>query len=571
MPKKPPPPDATKLRRLAEQRLRARSTAADSPRTAADMQRLVHELQVHQIELEMQNDQMQLARDAMKAGLERYSGLFDFAPVGYLTLDRSGTVQDANLAAAGLLGIERSRLVHQRFGGHVAPSDLGGFDAFLEKVFVGEVRGFCELTLVRDAPLPIVVRVEAAVESSGEECRVVLVDITGRKRAEEDRLTLNKLESTGILAGGIAHDFNNLLTVILLDLEQARSLAAPGVQMARHLDEAKKAALSARSLTQQLVTFSKGGAPVRTVTRLDGVIRDSVRLPLSGSRVRCEMSLAGDLWSANVDEGQIGQVIRNLILNAREAMTNGGVISVRAGNVVIGASEHPQLSPGDFVQLRVTDRGSGMSEEVRAKIYDPYYSTKQRGEEKGTGLGLTICHAIIQKHGGTIEVTSEVGVGTTFLVHLPACRDEAGDKKHVVGETAPSSARILVMDDDESVRKVIGLTLRRMGNEVETVADGNTAIDRYRKATESGRPFDLVFLDLTVRAGMGGRETMLALRTFDPGVKGIVMSGYSEDIIVRDPGNHGFAGVLAKPFDRGKLEAVIARVMGMRPERKSAS
>jgi CheY-like chemotaxis protein len=236
---------------------------------------------------------------------------------------------------------------------------------------------------------------------------------------------------------------------------------------------------------------------------------------------------------------------------------------------VIGTSEHPHLSPGDYVQLRVADQGCGMPEEVRAKIFDPYFSTKQRGDEKGTGLGLTICHAIIQKHGGEIEVTSEVGTGTTFLVHLPACRDEAGDKEPAEATTALSSARILVMDDDESVRKVIGLTLRRMGNEVEMAPDGKSAIDLYRKAKETGRPFDLVFLDLTIRAGMGGLETMVALRRLDPGVKGIVMSGYSEDTTVREPRKHGFAGVLSKPFDRGKLKEVIARVMGTQRERKA--
>jgi CheY-like chemotaxis protein len=282
------------------------------------------------------------------------------------------------------------------------------------------------------------------------------------------------------------------------------------------------------------------------------------------------LSVAADLWPANVDQGQIGQVIRNLVLNAREAMPNGGVISVLADNVLIGRSEHPHLSPGDYVQLRVADQGCGMPEEVRAKIFDPYFSTKQRGADKGTGLGLTICHAIIQKHGGAIDVTSEVAAGTTFLVHLPACRDGAGDKKPAVAATAPSSARILVMDDEESVRTVIGLTLRQMGNEVEIVPDGKSAIDQYRKAKATGRPFDLVFLDLTVRDGIGGRETMLELRKFDPGVKGIVMSGHAGDATVRKPESHGFVGVLAKPFDREKLETVVAKVMEMQPESKTA-
>ena len=196
--------------------------------------------------------------------------------------------------------------------------------------------------------------------ASGRECRAVVTDITEHKRAEEDRLILNKLESTGILAGGIAHDFNNLLTVILLNLDLAQALIPPGEELAHLLEEAKQAALTSGGLTQQLITFAKGGAPVRKPTRLSGVIQESVRLALSGSRVRCEFSLAEDLWLAEVDAGQIGQVIRNLVLNAREAMPEGGVISVRAENVVLGPHEHPSLPPGDYVRVSIADQGGGI-------------------------------------------------------------------------------------------------------------------------------------------------------------------------------------------------------------------
>ena len=392
------------------------------PETEADTQRLVHELQVHQIELEMQNEELQQARDEMEAGLEKYSDLYDFAPVGYLTLDREGTIREANLTSASLLGIERSRLVKRRFGLFVSAADLPAFNAFLTKVFESKAREFCEVTLLKEGKPPVEVRIEAAVAASGRECRAVLTDITEHKRAEEDRLILNKLESTGILAGGIAHDFNNLLTVILLNLELAQTLIPPGEELAHRLEEAKKAALTARGLTQQLITFAKGGAPVRKPTRLSGVIQESVRPALSGSRVRCEFSLAEDLWLAEVDAGQIGQVIRNLVLNAREAMPEGGVVSVRAENVVLGSHENPSLPPGDYVRVSIADQGGGIAKEVLPKIFDPYFSTKQRGDQKGMGLGLTICHTVIQKHGGAIAVESELGVGTTFHLHLPASR-----------------------------------------------------------------------------------------------------------------------------------------------------
>ena len=230
-----PPPDAAELRRRAEERLREQHPETGQARTEADTQRLVHELQVHQIELEMQNEELQQARDEMEAGLEKYSDLYDFAPVGYLTLDREGTIREANLTSASLLGIERSRLVKRRFGLCVSAADRPAFNAFLTRVFESQARESCEVTLLKEGKPPVEVRIEAAVAASGRECRAVLEDITERKRAEEDRLILNKLESTGILAGGIAHDFNNLLTVILLNLELAQALTPPGEELAHHL------------------------------------------------------------------------------------------------------------------------------------------------------------------------------------------------------------------------------------------------------------------------------------------------------------------------------------------------
>ena len=217
--------------------------------------------------------------------------------------------------------------------------------------------------------------------------------------------------------------------MILLNLELAQTLIPPGEELAHRLEQAKQAALTAGGLTQQLITFATGGAPVRKPTRLSGVIQESVRLALSGSRLRCDFSLAEDLWPAEVDAGQIGQVIRNLVLNAREAMPEGGVISVRAENVVLGPQENPSLPPGDYVRVSIADRGGGIAKEVLPKIFDPYFSTKQRGTQKGMGLGLSICHTVIQKHGGAIAVESEPGVGTTFRLHLPASRKLLQEEK----------------------------------------------------------------------------------------------------------------------------------------------
>jgi len=556
-----PPPDAPEMRRRAEERLREQHPETGQARTEAETQRLVHELQVHQIELEMQNEELQTARDEVASGLEKYSDLYDFAPVGYLTLDPEGRVLEANLTCASLLGIDRSRLVKRRFGVFVSAADLPAFNAFITRVFESKAREFCEVMLLKEGKPPVEVRIEAVVAASGRECRAAVTDIAERKQGEKDRLVLSKLESTGILAGGIAHDFNNLLTVVLLHIDLAQMHIPPSEAWARHLELAKKAAAMARGLTQQLITFASGGAPIRRVTSLAGVIQESVHPALSGSRVRCEFSLAEDLWPAEADEGQFGQVIRNLVLNAREAMPQGGVVSVRAENVVLRSHEIPSLPPGEYVRVSIADQGVGISKAVLPKIFDPYFSTKQRGDQKGMGLGLTICHTVIQRHGGAIAVESEVGVGTTFHIHLPASRKLLTKEKASLPTILPRHGRILVMDDEEVVRGVIEATLRQMGHEVEPVEDGQRAIEVYGNAKAQGRPFDLVILDLTVRAGVGGREAIQALLKLDPTVKAIVMTGYANDPVALEPERYGFKGILAKPFGVVELQKTLARIM----------
>jgi two-component system, cell cycle sensor histidine kinase and response regulator CckA len=553
--------DAAELRHRAECRLKEQHLEAGLGRSEGDTLRLVHELQVHQIELELQNEELQQARDQMEAMMEKYSDLYDFAPVGYFTLDRDGIICKANLTFAGLLGLERSRFVKRRFGAFVSPGGLAAFNSFLEKVFKGRTRELCELSILREGQLDVEVRITATVSGSGRECRAVLVDITELKRAEADRLILSKLESTGILAGGIAHDFNNLLTVILMNLELGQMAIPAGDEWAQRLEDAKKATLLARGLTQQLITFAPGGAPVMKATSLSGLIRESVGLALSGSPVRGEFDLADALWAADVDAGQIAQVIRNLTQNAREAMPQGGMLAIRAYNFVLGAGEQPSLPPGKYVGVSIADQGVGIAKELLPKIFNPYFSTKQRGEQKGMGLGLTICHSVIEKHGGAITVESTVGAGTTFRIYLPASRKAVATAIVAVPNRPFRPGRILLMDDEEDVRQVLGATLRRMGHEVELAVDGQSAVCAYGSSKEFGRPFDAVILDLTVRAGMGGQETMEALLRMDPAVKAIIMSGYANDPIVLEHKCHGFKGSLAKPFDTVKLQELIAQVM----------
>jgi CheY-like chemotaxis protein len=295
--------------------------------------------------------------------------------------------------------------------------------------------------------------------------------------------------------------------------------------------------------------------------QIPGLIQESVRLALSGSKMRCEFSLAEDLWPAEVDEAQMGQVIRSMALNAREAMPQGGAVGVRAENVVLSALEIPSLPAGDYVRVSIADHGIGIPKDVLPKIFDPYFSTKQRGDRKGMGLGLTICHSVVQKHEGAITVESTVGVGTTFDIYLPAVRKLNSEEKSPAPADAPQHGRVLVMDDEAGVREVVGRTLSGMGHEVALAQDGQMAIGVYKTAKLQGRCFDVMILDLMIREGMGGRETLQELLKIDPRVKAIAMSGYALDPVILEPERHGFKGVLTKPFDMGKLQENLSRVM----------
>jgi two-component system cell cycle sensor histidine kinase/response regulator CckA len=566
-PRSDPP---VELRRRAERSLNERRKNAPPPATDAASERQRHELEVHQIELEIQNAELLAARTELEAALEKYTDLYDFAPVGYLTLDAAGLIHQANLTGASLLGLERSRLVKWRFELFVVADDRVTWNEFLERVFARKSPQACEVSLLKEGRPPLEVRLEALVAASGAECRVVMTDITPQRQAEADRLILGKLESAGILAGGIAHDFNNLLTVILMNVELGLRSAPGEAEFETYLADARKAVMRARGLTQQFVTFTAGGVPFRKPTALAPLIQESAQLALCGSRVRFEFVPPPELWLADVDEGQMVQVFQNLVLNAREAMPAGGVVTAQAENVTLHSGAESGLPPGNYVRVSITNPGSGIPKEIQSKVFDPYFSTKQRGEQKGMGLGLTICHAVIKRHGGAIAVTSTLGVGTTFRFHLPASRQLPGDEPQTLMPKVPARrGKILVMDDEEGVRTALRAALQGLGHEVVLVADGMQAVAAYESSKTQGPPFDAVLLDLTVKAGLGGQETLPKLLQIDPGVKAIVMSGYAHEPVLVEFERHGFKGGLAKPFDSAALEEILARVMGSGPDHQT--
>lgn len=381
--------------------------------------------------------------------------------------------------------------------------------------------------------------------------------ISDRKSMEREMIKGQKLESIGVLAGGIAHDFNNLLTAIAGYVSLAQAQVSPEGEVGRYLVEAGKATFRARDLTQQLLTFSRGGTPVKKTTAVSELIRDSVGLALTGSNVRCDIVLAPDLWHVDVDDGQIGQVMNNLLINACQAMPDGGVIEVSSRNGTLDINERPLLTEGRYVIISVKDHGIGIPGEHLPKIFDPYFTTKQ----KGNGLGLATSYTIVRRHEGGIYVESKLGVGTTFHIYLPASRGKNARQNGSEVKTLKGEGRILVMDDIEAIRDVATNMLRNLGYTTAEARDGVEALELYREALKTDEPFDVVIMDLTVPGGMGGLETVKGLLRMDPKAKVIVSSGYSNDGIMADYKAHGFSGVVPKPYNLQKLGDVVGELL----------
>ncbi len=507
--------------------------------------------------------------DALRTSERKFRTVFDNAIVGIMVTDRKRRIIDSNAAFLRMLGYSRAELVGKTLADISDPEDdernvallndaiVRKQDCFsMEKKYLRKdgstLRGILSISLMRQG-------------SGGEEAMIAMFeDITERRRSEEAMLNAQKIESIGILAGGIAHDFNNLLTAIIGNISFSKMHVQPDSKVARLLTDAENACAQAKDLSYRLLTFSKGGEPLRKVLPLSKILRNAVLFSLSGSNVLPEFELPDDLPLVAVDEGQIKQVINNLVMNAREAMPAGGVLRIAGTPVMVKTGDTLPLKQGPYLKLSFSDTGVGMSADVVSRIFEPYFSTKEMGPEKGRGLGLAICYSVLRKHEGLITAASEIGKGTVFHLYLPlASSDNLSRLGKVPGAGAEQAAkrRILFMDDEERVRTITKAILEFLIYEVECVKDGAEAVDAYQRAASIGRPFDLVILDLTVPGGMGGLDAFNRLREADPGVRAVVSSGYAEDPVLREYGNFGFAGALAKPYDVSKLREIISAVL----------
>lgn len=379
-----------------------------------------------------------------------------------------------------------------------------------------------------------------------------------KQRMEEEIFKARQIESLGLLAGGIAHDFNNVLGTILSHVSMAKlSLADTGKTIA-HIEAAERGFDRAKRLTGQMITFSRGGAPVKDAVDLGNLIADTADFALKGTGVRGEYSIQEDLWAANADDGQISQVISNIVINACQAMPDGGVIGIKARNVQLEDHEVPPLERGEYVHISIEDSGAGIPQEYLERIFEPFFTTKS----SGSGLGLSIANSIIKKHDGSISVESAPGK-TVFHIYLPALKNNAPARTATAddGVIYKGAGKILVMDDDGDFSAAIRESLMDLGYEVELALDGVEALAKYRKAIESGRKFDAVILDLTNAMGMGGAEAMKQLLEIDHDVKAVASSGYSNDPVMSRYDTYGFKATLIKPYTIQKLSKTLHKLL----------
>ena len=488
------------------------------------------------------------AEQALQESERKYKTLVETTATGFVILDDQGRVLDANAEYVRMSGHRtldevRDHAVVEWTADHDRARNA---EAVATCMRAGFVRDF-QVDYIHDdgTVVPVLLNATVIEVEGGRRIITLLRDISDRKRLEAELLRSEKLRSVGVLAGGIAHDFNNILTAILGNISLLRATLAVDDYAGEHLDEVEKASQRARELTRQLLTFSRGGDPVRKLFHPESLIRESTTLALRGRASTCEFTIVPDLALVDGDEGQIGQVIRNLVINASQAMNDGGIVRVSTDCREIRAGQVHGLAARKYLVLAVADRGVGISEEHRLRIFDPYFTTKRDGR----GLGLAVSHSIVENHHGAITVDSQLGQGSVFTVYLPAAEGEAALPLAATAEIVRGRGRVLIMDDEESVRQIAGKIVRALGYEAAFARDGREAIACWQTARTKGQPFDVAIMDLTVPGGMGGREAMRELLALDANAKAVVSSGYCQDPVMANFRDYGFRDVLAKPYN----------------------
>lgn len=511
--------------------------------------------------------QARRAEQALETETERLAVTLRSIGDGVITTDLSGAVVLVNQAAERLTGWTQQEAAGQPLDAvfrNLSPDSRQRCDNSIAMVTrrAGR-RGLSRATVLvaRDLTERPIEEIAAPLrDASGRVIGMVVAfrDITDALKAQAEQASASKLASLGLLAGGIAHDFNNILMAVMGSVSMARATLPPGAST-RALDEAEQACVRARQITWQLLTFSRGGVPVKRPISIGRLLEESATLALRGSNVRCTFETAPTLWPVAADDGQLVQVFTNIVINARQAMPHGGNLVIRAENSVetVRRWEHAlPVNPGRYVRIAISDTGIGIADEHIGRIFDPYFTTKQQG----SGLGLATSHSIVKNHGGYLTATSIPDVGSTIVVGLPALGATDAPRERIA---APSSARgrILVMEDEPAVGDIACNMLAFLGHDVDVVSDAQTAVEHYKDALASERPFDAVMLDLIVPGGIGGRETLSLLSEVDPGVRAIVVSGYTRDATLAGAEDGPLRAFIAKPYTLEELDSTLSSIL----------
>jgi PAS domain S-box-containing protein len=502
------------------------------------------------------------AEEALQQSEERYRQLFDASPDGIVLIGTDGCIARANAAQArmysygspdDMIGVHATLLV--------APSCREFSAQIMRRRLSGEDIAPVEYEVVRRDGSVFSAEVSAAILRSpdGAVAGYICItrDIAERRRMEEELQRTQKLESLGVLAGGLAHDFNNLLGGIYGYLEMAHE-STQDETLIRYISKATKTMERARGLTMQLLTFAKGGAPIMEHGSLVPFVQETASFALSGSNISCVYSIPEDLWTCKFDRNQIGQVIDNIVINAKQAMPDGGSIALTIRNRTIAERQHPSLAPGQYVEIAVRDTGIGIPREVLPRIFDPFYTTKAAGH----GLGLATCYSIVKRHGGCIDVESEPGTGSTFHVFLPASNDEVSAKTTQTHALHRGSGTILVMDDEEVIRDTTRDMLESLGYNVVCAADGREALGVVSAELSVHARLTALIFDVTIPGGMGGKEAIAEVRKMGVDAPAFVASGYTEDPVMAAPQEYGFTASIAKPFKKSELSELLNRFLG---------
>jgi PAS domain S-box-containing protein len=507
--------------------------------------------------------------EALRESEALFRSQFEFGNIGIAITSVDKGWLRVNPRLCEMLGYSEAELREKTWTEMTYPDDLAPDLAQFDRLLAGEIEGYeMDKRFYRKDGRTIATHLTVSCfRNQDRSVRFIIAslqDITERKREEEARLEMErrlaqtqKLESLGVFAGGIAHDLNNIMTVILGNVGLAAFYDLLPAEARERLRQAEKACAQAQTLANRLLTFAKGGAPIKKVQDLKELLDEAASLALSGSRTRFDINLAKGLWKVEVDPAQIIQVFCNLLINADQSMPQGGTVSMHAENVTVEKGDIAPLKTGKYVKIDFADQGMGIPEEYLDKIFDPYFTTKQ----KGSGLGLATVYSIINQHFGNISVKSVQGAGTNFSVYLPAVDEEFTAPKQDDAGPIFGHGRILVMDDEAEVREVLGKILERLGYQASFAADGYEAIKIFKETVELGQSFEAILMDLTIPGGIGGKETLAQIKKIDPQVKAIVSSGYSDDAIMADYREYGFSDAISKPYKISELSQILHKVI----------